>query len=415
MVDMNFGPWGRKPEAGEHEVVMRIHAPEVVPRDGGALLRARVEIDTPGLRLPESLEFGLLPGERVEGPAVAPRAEAFAVGLLPVAMGLGESLRIEGPLSPRLALGLRSWAEAVSMWWPERFRFVPVEPASFEAPPGPRAAGVASCFSGGVDSFYTLWRHRPPREAIPGAAISHALLIQGFDKDTDAELFRRLDRAYRPVLAELGAEPLRIRTNLREFRLPVLGPRGVVQSFGPFLAACGHALSAGIGRLYLAGHASYAHADLFPVGSHVALDHLLSAENLEVSHDGAECSRSDKIRALLDVPAARDALRVCVLPAAFDPDTGAVRNCCRCGKCLRTMVTLDLYDDLTRWTAFPLPLERSRVRTMEAESPSARRSLGSAMAHARRAGRRDRALDLRLALWWNRLRAPIRKLRQQVS
>ena len=53
-------------------------------------------------------------------------------------------------------------------------------------------------------------------------------------------------------------------------RSPTAGPRAFARlallALVPFLAACGHAVSAGIGRLYIAGHASYAYADLFPVG-----------------------------------------------------------------------------------------------------------------------------------------------------
>ena len=70
--------------------------------------------------------------------------------------------------------------------------------------------------------------------------------------------------------------------------------------------------------------------------SHPALDPLWSTEAVEVVHDGAETRRVDKVAALAASPLALRYLRVCW------ENRGGAYNCGRCGKCMRTMVDLDL-------------------------------------------------------------------------
>ena len=78
---------------------MRIHAPRLTSDDRGERLEARIETD--GAALPDILAFEV---DRGDAEAVlSSRLEPLAIVLLPVAMALGEDIRVEGPLSPRLA------------------------------------------------------------------------------------------------------------------------------------------------------------------------------------------------------------------------------------------------------------------------------------------------------------------------
>ena len=85
------------------------------------------------------------------------------------------------------------------------------------------------------------------------------------------------------------------------------------------------------------------------------LDPLWSSESLRVVHDGGAVTRIDKVRHLADNPVALDTLRVCAVPDR------ATYNCCRCEKCLRTMVALEIAGVLSRSRAFPEPLNLLRV------------------------------------------------------
>ena len=162
--------------------------------------------------------------------------------------------------------------------------------------------------------------------------------------------------------------------------------------------------------MLLAGFASYRHPDLIPNGSHPILDHHLGCERLQIVHDGAQATRSDKVTALLQLPETRDTLRVCEGPPSFDPETGGLRNCCRCVKCQRTMLSLDLHGVLDEFSVFPEPLRRREIRRMYARSGECSLFLQDNLALARRLGRRDRVRDLTLAIWWNRLVEPLRRI-----
>ena len=101
------------------------------------------------------------------------------------------------------------------------------------------------------------------------------------------------------------------------------------------------------------------------MGAHPVLDHLLSTEGVQIIHDGAESTRSNKIAAIVEWPATYQRLRVCMGKVSFNEQTGQPRNCCRCQKCLNTMITLDLLGRLRLYSTFHVPLSRRRIWTSD--------------------------------------------------
>jgi hypothetical protein len=101
---------------------------------------------------------------------------------------------------------------------------------------------------------------------------------------------------------------------------------------GAALAAVGHAAIRGSGFLFIGG--TYHVATPVPVGSHPAVDGLLSSQRVTVLHDGSRFSRVEKVRDLASWPTALAALRVC--PASPDGEV----NCGHCEKCLHTRLEL---------------------------------------------------------------------------
>lgn len=94
----------------------------------------------------------------------------------------------------------------------------------------------------------------------------------------------------------------------------------------------GHAALCGPAFLFIG--ASHHLADPVPMGSHPAVDHLLSSQRLQIIHDGSRFTRLEKVRELATWPTGLAALRVC-------PETsGEEANCGRCEKCLRTRLEL---------------------------------------------------------------------------
>ena len=317
---------------------------------------------------------------------IAPRADAFVAALILRAMSVGEDIEVRAPLSARLARGLEQYQRTLAAWFPHRL--TPVEIRGPIEPAGPASGGaVLTAFSGGVDSYYTLWAHVAGQETCELARITHGLFVHGFDlplSQADAAYDVARDRTAEG-LADLGIELVTARTNVQSFV-----PRRDWGLFhGSALAAAALALGRGVRRFYVPATHTIGH--LVPWGSDPRIDPLLSTETLEVVHDGAELSRVQKTAAIGAWPPTFGRLRVCV---CYDP---AVINCGRCEKCLRTMMTLDLLGQLDRQTSFP-PLERSHIRACRyrhrGDLAWPRQIL--AVAVARR--RWDLVLDLTLAL-----------------
>ena len=335
---------------------------------------------------------------RAFGPFVSGRADGFAAALLPLAMRRGERLRLHGGLSCRLAQGLRDYQRIQATWKPDFFTVVPLEcdGITSRSPDGGSGA-VGGAFSGGVDSFHTLWTHLAANEACSPYAITHSLMINGFDEDSDlggTGRFRALQGVYEPMMAGLGLTLLVVRTNLRRF----IDPWILEQAFGAAVIAPALALGELFSRFYLPSSGAFVvYADARD-GGHPMLDHLLSTETMETVHDGGHLSRVEKTVALSRWPATYDRLRVCFRPTVVRPETREVVNCCACEKCLRTMAALEAAGALSRYTCFPQPLTRRRIRSTDCRRPAARFFADETIRYARNAGRRDVARDLRLAV-----------------
>jgi hypothetical protein len=321
---------------------------------------------------------------RFEGD-VDPNPDAAIAAFLMPAMARGEALAVEGDASPGLLEAIPDIQRIVHGWWPE-YRLVDVQ-ARRAATPGPRAPGVASFFSGGVDSFYTaLTNHE---------RITHLVFVHGFDIAlSDTSLRERAAGAARTAAAALGKPLFEVATDLRL----VLEPDWE-HYHGAALAAVGHQLCRVAGTVMVPASYTYEGSPSFAWGSHPLLDPLWSGDRVRFVHDGAEVTRLEKTEIVAKSDVALTHLRVC-----WENRDGAY-NCGRCEKCLRTMVGLRLCGALERCATFPEPLDLEAVKALrpvsgvdvtftEQHLTAARErdpELAAALAHALRRGRIRRA------------------------
>src|SRR5262245_77749 len=184
---------------------MRIHSPEVEAHDGFVRMSVRVEMRRSVTRLPEALWFEFSASYE---PWLSQRADAMAVCLLPVAMAAGEEIELCAPLSLHLLRGMEEYQRVFQLWCSE-WKIVPIDCEVMPTPEALAPEGVGCSFSGGVDSFYTLYTHLPPREPLPDYCITHALFIHGFDIPLDdKQTFQTVSRAYQTMLEEQGVAPI---------------------------------------------------------------------------------------------------------------------------------------------------------------------------------------------------------------
>ncbi|NSW53902.1 MAG: hypothetical protein HPY85_15485 [Anaerolineae bacterium] len=311
---------------------MIIDQPASQHAEGRVVLSAAVQFDHPRPGDPERLWFSY---PAAYAPHISSRSDAFLIAMLPMAMARGEALSVRGDVSPRLLFGARDFQNVYSYWYPEYFRRVAVNAERLTpAPYTPRAAAAA--FSGGVDSFYTLWSHQPGQCAVPQMQVRYALMLTRAYAMPHSAAYageQQLLDKFAPLLAEIGVDLIEVRSNWRQFRDP---QRSFLADYGTELYAAAAGLAPLLHTLYLAQGLSY--DDLYRDGTSPVSTPLLRTETLEFYAHGCEAGRIEKLRAMQDWQPALDGVVVCWDVGRAD----YTRNCGSCPKCLRTRMAIEM-------------------------------------------------------------------------
>jgi len=281
-----------------------------------------------------------------EGPLARGYEPLLAAGMLP-AMKVNQPLNIPGPVSPKLLASAQTLQEMFIKWF-QGFRKITIQSDPGIADEAGRASDVGAFFSGGVDSFYTYLKHQDD--------ITKLILIHGFDMKLEKTALRaKVSGEIRRIAEELGKPLIEIETNVREFS----DQYTVFQEHygGSLLASIGLLLSPQFRKIYIPATDPYDH--LFLENTHPLLDPLWSTENLIFVHDGCEAGRVEKIERVIESDVALKYLRVCY----WNHDDAY--NCCRCEKCLRTMISLQALGVLDRCATFNKPLDLDAVSLMD--------------------------------------------------
>ena len=227
----------------------------------------------------------------------------------------------EGTVSRRLADSFPTIMSIFRAWEPS-LHAVEIHGA-VPAKQSPQVEGrVGTFFTGGVDSFYTLLKHRDE--------ISDLIYVYGFEIGLDnPTLYQKTSAMIQNVATEFNKRFITIESNLGTL-LNSYVYWGLL-GHGAALATIGHLLSPYYRLLYIP--ATHTYADMYPWGSHPLLDPLWSSDVLEFKHDGCEATRVQKVKFISEFDVVLRSLRVCSTP---------VYNCGQCEKCLRTMINLHL-------------------------------------------------------------------------
>ena len=315
------------------------------------------------------------------------------------AMRTGNDLRVEGALSETFLQGVKRYIEIFAQAFSD---FKPIKifaTNTYNAAPSDSPSNRrASFFSGGVDSFYTLFK---------GVGdITDIIYIHGFDVSLD-DLARRaaIDKMANEVATELGVTYRSVESNMGK----------VLQDFGSWpVHAHGLALIA-VARM-MAGTlnevripSSFSIAEQKPWGSWLLTDPLFADERMQIVHDACEADRMDKVKSL-----ARESLFLRHVRVCWERMDG-MSNCCQCEKCLRTMTSLSIIGALQQATAFGLPLDVARVAAVCLPRPGLRMFPQENLTLLQTSGKSmpelEKALKKQLSrpIWVSRLRLKWRK------
>jgi len=259
---------------------------------------------------------------------------------------LGEDLEVEAPVSPVAAVGAESALRVMHDWW--SVHHVRIE-GPREPPPYLRGEGTGLLYTRGVDSTFSLVRHRSGEQQPPP---THLIGITGLDHwigpATREGIWIDTVRAAERV----GLPLLRVHTEVRAVLDPVVD---WLQSHGAVLASAALLYAPVLGTAVIG---SSQRADLaVPLGSHPELDHRWGSERCSLVHDGADHTRLEKVARIAREPELLADLKVC-----WRADS--VSNCGRCYKCLLTMTALAAAGVPTAGT-FEETLSREAIRASE--------------------------------------------------
>ncbi|MEM9250355.1 MAG: hypothetical protein AAGB05_16880 [Pseudomonadota bacterium] len=282
--------------------------------------------------------FFAVPAQDAPCLSAAPEAILPYAGILALVRNTDLDLG-DMPVDPLLLRNVRCALAAMAQ--SHQRRHVPKILGGVAQPASPaRGSECGVFFSGGIDSIFSLLRHRQgatvPAETVrPIAPVTRALHIYHTPEPVAPSAFRTLDRLAETV-DRFGVRFLPVQSNIMTADRHVHDRWGDI-GHGAGLATVLHILSGRLGTGIIGS--SHVWGGLLPWGSGPVIDPLWSGRRLEVIHDDSTFHRVEKTEFVAQHPEAMGAINVCDIRV----DGKGYQNCSRCQKCLRTMITLDLF------------------------------------------------------------------------
>ncbi|MBW3020093.1 hypothetical protein KY334_02245 [Candidatus Woesearchaeota archaeon] len=335
---------------------MIIHKPKKEIKGNKIRLSAYIEFET-RKEFSETLWFEF---DKEYSKYISKNSNGFVANMMLLAMYLKEDIKVKGKISPKLEYGLKQVQKYFSFWkvtdfqygFPKKFHEIKIIPEGYTIEKT-KGEGALCTFSGGVDSFYTLYKHLPENQPYPPHRITHCLNLNGFNKTLNDEVIKYYNLRLKRLKKMENRNNLKIisvTSNFQDFykRYKAFSPC----HYGVTLSSVALFLTPLVSRFYIAS--SYEYSTFKPEGSNPITDPMMSTETLEVIHYDCSKSRIDKAIAISQWEETYENLMVCFSEKEF--------NCCECDKCIRTMITLQLAGTLSKYKTFPNPLTRKKVR-----------------------------------------------------
>lgn len=389
--------------------------PDQDPRS--RLPSAELIVEPPAVAAGNQLEYGcrLVDGDgssrRIwfrfpseQAPLLTSRADPFVLATLIYVHGRFGRLHIHGTVSEGLFPNIVEFQNAYAAFHGRRVAPTEFSAAETGGSAGSRRSGAGiTAFSGGVDSCFSVLRHTALSSLVPKRPLGAALMMQGFDiplEDTD--VFARAAERAKWMTDDGGLRLFTGATNVRTL------PGRWDDTFGTAVAAALSFFQPAYAFGLIPSFQEWTHAH-FDHGSNPLMDPLLSSTSFSVVHDGASYGRIDKLRHLAVWPGALRHLRVCWEGDRLDA------NCCRCEKCLRTMLMLRLCG-IDRAEAFPLPVTTEALDRLVIRNHSGIDEFDYLLAEAHRLGLREPWIKpTARALRRNRRREGLRQRRRALA
>lgn len=279
----------------------------------------------------------------------------FLAATLSAAMANNENIHVRGSVCPTALNGMKKIVKITSQ---RKSNMHSIKISTDKLNSNPKAPQlVGSFFSGGVDSFATYLKHKGNSKT----KISTLIFVWGFDiRLNNRSLY---ENALKNIKSFARIEKINIITVKSNFR-------DIIDEFVPW--DWGHGSGLGSVSLLLRdifkiiyipsseqGTKKYSFRK-YAYGTHPAIDKHWSASHMSVINDGDKYTRLEKIhKFIINSDSALQYLRVCW------KNSKGEYNCGKCEKCIRTMISLYVYDALKKCKTFNSELDIKAIRRMK--------------------------------------------------
>lgn len=316
---------------------MKISKPEIIHKNKQIIFSVRVE----SLDGPETLWYSL---DDEYGDFVTNLSDGPLIALFLPAMASGEDIYIDGAISEELWYNLSGPYQKILQIIIPFLRKIKIYPTELKTEEK-KASGVATGFSGGIDSYCTLGDYHYS-EAPAHLKLTHLLFNNVGSHGEGAErLFLERYEKLKPTAELIGLPFIKVNSNLDLFYKKGLWFQ---QTHTPRNASVPHVLKGGIGRYFYSS--SYSYKDI-SVSKTTDIAHsdpvilrLLGTETLEAISVGSEYTRIEKTLRVAEIPDSYNTIDVCI-------SSDSAINCSKCWKCMRTLFTLELAGLIEKYSA----------------------------------------------------------------
>ena len=284
--------------------------------------------------------------------------DGFIFAILFNAMECGETLNTDLPITANCIRNANYLIEAWNNMLPNKYKKIQIHATNvilnrLKVPTNK----AISAFSGGVDSCFTLIRHKEKDWTSFHYDLNAVLTIHGFDipPDRDDEYNQLIERIS-PIPKQYDCHHLQVKTDLRHKSKQDWEMSHLAQ-----ISSCIHLFSEHYDYGLIASSVSY--KDPFSIwGSTTGTDFLLSGSNLELINDGAGYTRTEKIARISSNHLVTERLKVCWEKAYKN-------NCGECEKCYRTrlgLMTVGVYNP----ACFDTPISLKKIKKIKLKNAS---------------------------------------------
>ncbi|MEH7276441.1 hypothetical protein [Neobacillus vireti] len=315
--------------------MITIHQPEKVNINGNVRLQAIYEID--GIKSVLWYETDNKYGQYM----TTERVDAFLVGLLWLGLKKGRNIQVRGPLSEKLYYGLNHHLiPLIAQIY--KYKPIQIQCDHLISTPLSNEGGVGTGLSCGIDSLCTVYEHQG--KSIPEHyQITHFTFFNTGSnqmmgsKQWQEKIFQERAAWAKACAAELGKELIVVDSNIHEVlkmsfvRTHTLRNISALLVFQKLFQV--YYYSAGYHILNSKFNQDSASYDAISLP-------LLSTENVNFYSAGSNYSRVQKTQMVSNFKISYKYLNVCLFK---------IKNCGRCLKCKRTLLTLDILGAIEKY------------------------------------------------------------------